>query len=235
MFPLIGSIISAGSSLLGGLFGQKNQKDIAAQNIAMQQDFEKNGLTYKAEDATNAEKQTGINRLALLGTPTNSFSNIVGSNDLGAGIGSAGQDIGRAVGALAPAELRTKELENKLLEAKIAATNADTVHQQAVTSSLVKAAQPGSQKPLLTTYIDDQGRPVRTMSKDASSSFQNWASLPDQVYPFWEGIKRNFDPMPDYHLPNRGDFFRGMSSVWDRMRQSGPIGDPSGDLQYFGN
>lgn len=216
MFGFLGSLLSAGSNLLGGILGNSNSQSIEQQNIAQQRDFAQNALTWRAQDATNAQTQTGINRLALLGTPTNSFSNIVGDNSLGAGVGAAGQDIGRAVGALAPDVIRRSELENKLLEAKIANVNADTIHQQATSSALVKAAQPGTPPSLYTDYVDDRGIHHTLPSTKASSSMQNWASLPAQIPIAFDLGRRSFDnAVANYHLPDfRGDIARAYNGYW---------------------
>lgn len=132
----LGSLISGGLGLLGGIFGQNNQANIAAQNVAYQREFAQQGVTWRAEDATRAQNETGINRLALLGTPTNSFSNIVGDNSLGDAIGRAGQELGRAVTASTAQPSRADQLNEKLLEAKIANVNADTVRMTAAASKI---------------------------------------------------------------------------------------------------
>jgi len=138
MDGFLGPLISGGMSLLGGIFGQQNQANIAAQNLAQQLSFAQHGLTWKAQDATTAQEQTGINRLALLGVPTNSFSNLVGDNSLGDSIGKAGQDLGRAVAAATSQPSRMDQLNEKLLEAKIANVNADTVRMAATASAVSK-------------------------------------------------------------------------------------------------
>lgn len=147
MLSFLGSLLGAGSSLLGGLFGQKNQANINAQNIAeqdkinaeniaLQKEFAQNGIQWKVHDAQAA----GINPLAALGASTSSFSNVVGAtaqsdNSFGKGVSAAGQDIGRALKdtmaagdqhALKMAQLQEThgELENQLLASQIAKYNA---------------------------------------------------------------------------------------------------------------
>lgn len=187
----LGGLLSAGSSLISGLFGQSSQDKALAQqralndqNIALQKEFAQNGLQWRAADATAAQTASGINRLALLGVPTSSFSNNVGSfpsdSPIGAGIASAGQDIQRAISSYADKNDRRAELSNKLLEAQIANVNSDTVKNQAAASKLVTQA-PKAPTPLYSTYVDDKGRTFKLPSKDASSSMQNWASLPAQI------------------------------------------------------
>lgn len=191
MPAILGGLLSAGSSLIGGLFGSSSQdKAIQAQqalnqqNIDLQKQFAQNGLQWRAQDATAAQTATGINRLALLGAPTASFSNNVGSfptdSPMGAGIASAGQDIQRAINAYADANDRKSELQNKLLEAQIANVNSDTVKNQAAASKQVTQA-PTAPTPLFQDFVDDKGRHFRLPSGKASSAMQNWASLPAQI------------------------------------------------------
>lgn len=124
-------LISAGASLLGGILGQNNQASINQQNIQAQEEFAQNGIQWKVADA----KAAGINPLAALGASTTSFSNLVGSNDLGNGISSAGQNIGRAIQSTSTPDdrayttakqaldLQHGELENNLLASQIRTQN----------------------------------------------------------------------------------------------------------------
>lgn len=198
---ILGSLISGVSSIFGGSQKDKAAKEVAAQNIAAQQAFAQQGITWKAQDAVNAENATGINKLALLGVPTSSFSNITGDSGLGEGIGKAGQDIGRAVAAATSRPSRQQQLEEQLLEAKIANVNADTVRMSAAASAIAtKLGQPGTPpgiplpradmrrvgpaffaKPLMQDYVGPHGGVVTLPSADASQAMQNWGSMPAQV------------------------------------------------------
>lgn len=142
---MIGPILSAGASLLGGFLQRDAQKDAnaanaaqAAQNIALQREFAQNSIQWKAADAEKA----GIHPIYAMGAPTASFSPVtVGAtaeSGLGTGLQSMGQDLSRSVGAYrSPGEkvggvalaqqtasnaldLETKNLNNTLLRAKIA-------------------------------------------------------------------------------------------------------------------
>lgn len=176
-------LLSAGVKIFGGLFGQSSAEKQAEANRQAQMDFAQHGVTWKAQDATAAEKQTGINRLALLGVPTNSFSNIVGSSSLGDSISSAGQDIGRAVAAATAQPSRQQQLEEKLLEARIANVNSDTVRNQAAASEIArKMAQPGTaDMPKYITVIDRDGRKETILNPKIATSYQTPASFPAQV------------------------------------------------------
>lgn len=103
---MIGSIISAGANIIGGLMGQSSaskaaeqQAAVARENIEMQKTFAKKGIRWKVEDA----KAAGIHPVYALGAPTTSFSPIsmssTADNSLGRGIAAAGSDIGRAMNA----------------------------------------------------------------------------------------------------------------------------------------
>lgn len=128
---MIGALISAGSSLLGGLLGKDSAEDAAKRNAALQREFAQNSLQWKAEDARKA----GIHPVYAMGAPTYTPSSVFsGDNSFGAGIASAGQDVGRAIDATRTApqrldavsrtaqalELERGGLQNDLLRAQIA-------------------------------------------------------------------------------------------------------------------
>lgn len=226
----LGSLLSAGSSLLGGLFGQSNNNAaLAAQqamndrNIAEQEKFAQQGLQWRAADATAAQANSGINRLALLGAPTSSFSNVVGSfpsdNPVGKGIAGAGQDIGRALNAFADKNDRQRDLQNKLLEAQIANVNSDTVKNQAAASKVVTQA-PTAPTPLYETFVDDKGNKVTLPSGKASTSLQNIASWPSNLAIGGHMLMKNlFGGWTSSHgSPGvRGDSVRASIPVEDRF------------------
>lgn len=132
---MLGPLIGAASSLVGGLMGQNSQREaqaaqerMAAQNIALQKEFAQSGIQWKVADA----KAAGVHPLYALGANTTSFSPVsVGSSPrspLGEGIAAAGQDFSRAMGATSSSTTRiisglTVErgmLENELLRTQIA-------------------------------------------------------------------------------------------------------------------
>lgn len=134
MLPLIGGLLSAGSTLLGGLMGQsaadkarKSQEAANKQNYEAQKEFAQNGLRWKVEDATKA----GVHPLYAVGAPTQSFqASFAGSPadmSMPNALAGAGQDIGRAVAATQTApekalmtlQLERAGLENDLLRTQI--------------------------------------------------------------------------------------------------------------------
>lgn len=127
---MLGNLIAAGSSLLGGIIGGNQQAKLAKQNIQLQKDFAQQGIQWKVADA----KKAGVHPLYALGAQTTSFSPVSVGSSLGEGIASAGQDVGRAVNAtssesvrasaaaaaLTQLQLERGKLENDLLRTELA-------------------------------------------------------------------------------------------------------------------
>lgn len=100
---MIGPAIAAAASIAGGLMQRSQQQE----QMAMQKTFAKNAIQWKVKDATKA----GIHPLYALGANTVSFSpSAVG--DLG--IGQAGQDISRAIGATQTAPQRAQTVDTAM-------------------------------------------------------------------------------------------------------------------------
>lgn len=138
---MIGQIISAGASLIGGLFNKSSADKAAEQNMmiarenqAMQREFAQNGIRWKVEDA----KAAGIHPVYAMGAPTTSFSPIsfsaTADNSVGNAIASMGQDIGGAINKTRTAPEKTDvftkavqaltlekgALENEVLRSRLA-------------------------------------------------------------------------------------------------------------------
>lgn len=130
---MLGGLIGAGASLLGGILGNKSAKKADEANYQRQKEFAKNGISWKVEDA----KRAGIAPLAALGSNLISYSpqSIGGGGDYG--ISAAGQDISRAIDAgrspgqrvdaytrtAQALELERGSLQNDLLRSQIAKLN----------------------------------------------------------------------------------------------------------------
>jgi len=213
----LSSLFSPIANIVGGIFGRQSSEDIAARNIAAQQEFAQHGISWKVADA----KAAGINPLAALGASTSSFSNIVGDNSLGQGIAAAGQDMSRAAAANSSRVLRAADLDAKLTEAKINNVNADTIRQQAEASKISRTyASPGSSSginysnvplprarsdvltPLFTSYDDGRGGIVELPTDKASQAMQNWASMPAQVAVAAGGFGRSLHEMSKATSPD---------------------------------
>lgn len=127
----IGSIISAGASILGGVLGNRSSERQADQNAELQREFAQNGIQWKVEDA----KKAGVHPLYALGANTNSFAPIAVGDSFGSGLASAGQEIGRAIDStrtssdravartLETLQLERAKLENDLLRSQITSVN----------------------------------------------------------------------------------------------------------------
>ena len=138
---MLGSLISAGANLLGGLLGKSSadsareaQMQMNAQNIALQKEFAQHGIRWKVEDA----KAAGIHPIYAIGGSGASFtpvsSNFAADTSLPNALAAAGQDIGRAVNATRTAgeradaftqtmqrlQLEKAGLENDVLRTQIA-------------------------------------------------------------------------------------------------------------------
>lgn len=130
---MIGNLIGAGASLLGGILGQNSQRKMAKQNIQLQKDFAQQGIQWKVADA----KAAGIHPLYALGAQTHSFAPVSIGDSLSPAIANAGQDIGRAVNAVSTGSQRTQGitqamealaleragLENEVLRSQIRRNN----------------------------------------------------------------------------------------------------------------
>lgn len=130
---MLGNLISAGASLLGGIMGNKQKEKQDAANVQLQKDFAQQGIQWKVADA----KAAGIHPLFALGANTHSFAPNSTGDSLGPALSSAGQNIGRAISSTSTgtqkvtaiskaAEALTLErgaLENQLLRSQIARLN----------------------------------------------------------------------------------------------------------------
>lgn len=124
----IGSLISAGANLLGGLFNRQSSENANERNYQAQKEFAQQGLRWKVADAEAA----GVHPLYALGAQGQSFSpSFVGDTGVGQGLSNAGQDISRAAMTTATnnerdsaynQQLRTLALERGSLENELLRT-----------------------------------------------------------------------------------------------------------------
>lgn len=148
---MIGPLLSAGASLIGGFLGKSSQdkaneiaQQNAANNIALQREFAQNSIQWRVQDAAKA----GVHPLYALGASTTSFSPVTvgvsGANPLADSMSSMGQNLGRAAAAYASPKdrlgaaaqvaqgqelqfnklrLENMELQNAALRSKVANMN----------------------------------------------------------------------------------------------------------------
>lgn len=92
---MLGALIGAGASLLGGIMGNKANEKARANEYKQQKEFAQSGIQWKVDDA----KRAGIHPLYALGANTVSYSpQSVGGADYSY-LGDTGQNIGRAIDA----------------------------------------------------------------------------------------------------------------------------------------
>lgn len=165
---MLGALIGAGASLIGGMMGQKASEKAADKNEKLQREFAQNSIQWKSKDAEKA----GIHPLYAMGAPTYSATPTnVGDNSFGAGIANAGQDIGRAIDA-------TRTAPQKLQAA--ATTKLELERQQLVNDNLradlaVKAAQSQSSPPF-PAAVDPFNIAGQAQSGVATKALQRIAS-----------------------------------------------------------
>lgn len=142
---LFESLLGAGASIVGGLFGKNSadeanriNQENARENLAFQREAANNGISWKVADA----KRAGIAPLAALGAATFSPSPVsvgaVSDNSFGSGVAAAGQNLGRAIDATRSskdkvdaftASSQALTLQRMGLENEILASNLRTVRQ----------------------------------------------------------------------------------------------------------
>lgn len=128
---MLGALFGAAGSIAGSLLGKKSQDKQAKQNLQAQKEFAQHGIRWKVADA----KAAGLHPLAALGTQTASYTP-VSVGDTYSNLGSAGQDIGRAIdstrthgerqesnGILGKLAVERATLENDLIRSQINKNN----------------------------------------------------------------------------------------------------------------
>lgn len=142
---MIGPLISAATSIFGGLLGSSAAKDAreaanaqAMRQEALQREFAQSGIQWRVEDA----KKAGVHPLYALGAQTPTYSPVsqqfTADTSLASGVAAAGQDIGRAINstrnqdarvtafndAVQKLSLEKMGLENEVLRADLASKTA---------------------------------------------------------------------------------------------------------------
>lgn len=158
---MLGSVISAGANIIGGLINSSATKDanaqsaaLAQQNMEMQKEFAQKGLRWKIDDAfSRADKVHPIYSLGSAGAAFAPVSaNFAADTSIGSALSAAGQNIGRAVHSTATQaervdaftkaaqalSLEKGALENEHLRTQIASENARL--RQAATPPFPSAA-----------------------------------------------------------------------------------------------
>lgn len=167
LIPAAGNLISSflGRSAADDQREAENQR--FQQNLAYQREFAQSGIQWKVADARAA----GIHPMAALGANTVSYTPMA-LGDIGADLrAKSGQDLGRAVAAVAPKEDRENEtiraanalsleragLENELLRSQIARTR-QQIGPPAVTPNTEHSVFGGNVPPGHELNRDDWGK-----------------------------------------------------------------------------
>lgn len=230
---MLGSIIGAASSLLGGLFGQSSQEKQMEQQIAAQREFAQQGIRWRVADANAA----GVHPLYALGANTHSFSPIgIGGSPLAEGISAAGNEIGRAIQAkgtsverafnakIMQLQLQRGELENQLLASQIARINSPAVRQPAM-----PLVGPSINERFGITAADHETMPIPERFGGTVSGTSNVVNVPlerimDPTAPFrepgaisegsWVKTPTGMTPAPSYDFNERAEDVFGPDLSW---------------------
>lgn len=197
----MGALIGGGSALIGGAMNSNSsaaamraQERIAADNIALQKQFAKQGIRWRVEDA----KAAGVHPLAALGANVSSFSPIsIGtdfSSPVGDSISRAGQDISRAVSATMTKDERVKKnlldtytlerakLENDLLRSQIIKVNQPSSPGLPSNSSMPLLTGQGDSTPTFNSsgYVNEN--PLDRTHSQPGNPAQEVGSVSDYGY-----------------------------------------------------
>lgn len=247
MNPLVtGSLISAGSDLLGGLLGKKSadkglsaQNELFARNVELQREFAQNGIRWRVEDA----KRAGVHPLFALGGSGASYTPQAMSLDYGNSIGdalsSAGQNIGRAVSSTLTADERMYDQERKRLELQRMRNENALLEAQYMNSiNKLNTAQAGPTLP--SAASPDTGQAVIVpaevkASNPAQPEFEAgparsstlWARVGEKVMPF-----PSQDVLPEQEISNPL-YLAWLAETYDNYdRWTRPI-PPASELKRF--
>lgn len=222
MFGFLGSLLGGASSLIGSIFGQKQQ---AENNQAMinEQNFLSSGGNLPGL-RKNAEA-AGFNPLAVLGQNFGSApATQVG--DIGGGIRSMGQDVERGLQAYADENSKSRQLQNQLLQAQIDSTNMDTMSKARRTfaapgspPTLIghpdKLAQftrdsfyAGGAQPMYADYYGRHGERVVGLSPEFARSQFGVGAVPSGVAAGAGSAGENINSATDFLSPDVGRAIR---------------------------
>lgn len=228
----LGSLASGILGYMGAKEQNQTQKDIAAQNIALQKEFAQTGIRWKVEDA----KAAGIHPLYALGANTTSFAPVsVGTTNAMSPLAdmakNLGQDLSRSVdatrtgkervaarveGVASGLQLDNMKLKNDLLRAQIAKLNQSQVGPGMPVKSDNYMIPGQADSPMVNSKPLDvaPGNPVQPSSEGGAiadvgyaRTTTGWAPVPSNDVK--QRIEDNFMPefmwnMRNQILPNFG-------------------------------
>lgn len=150
MDPLTGAaLITGGASVIGGIYGAKQQKEINEQNATLSREFAQNKISWAVEDA----KRAGIHPALAFGAPTSQAIPMQVGSEPDKGIARAGEGIANAI-----MQKQIMDNEKKKTRAEI-----DLMNMQRANASMdfnlkqqeYAANADAMGKPLWTRYYDN--------------------------------------------------------------------------------
>lgn len=156
MWDVLGNLASAGMNMLNASENRAQQSNfndqqiaIAQQNMQMQREFAQHGISWKVADAQNA----GLHPLIGAGAQAQSFSPVtLGGSAPSGDLGTAGQDISRAISAAGDATSRDARQARELTLEKAKLENA-VLAEQLTASKMSRLRQVG---PPMAAAVENQ-------------------------------------------------------------------------------
>lgn len=147
---MLGALIGAGASLLGGFMGSKSQEKAAAKQAELQKEFAQSGIQWKVADA----KKAGISPLYALGANTTSYQpTSVGGDPLSESLSQSGQQIGRAIDATRSNSAKAEALATTAAQAQIDGIRLDNDIKRATLASAITRNNPTGLAPGMPTDL----------------------------------------------------------------------------------
>jgi len=135
---MLGELLGAGASILGGLMGNKANEKAAQKQYEQQKEFAQSGIQWKVQDATAA----GIHPLYALGANTTSYQpTSVGGPDFSF-VGQAGQNIGRAIDSTRSNPAKQDALSRTATAIQLEGLQLDNDIKRATLASAIATANP---------------------------------------------------------------------------------------------
>lgn len=208
-----GSIIDRGLSMLGGGGSTDQAAAAAAENWRRQEEFAKNGISWRVADAQRA----GIHPLYALGASIPSFSpaTYIPEHEPSADWSGVGQDISRAVLAAQDGDTRTEnkmntlaieraELENELIRSRIARERAQLGPPLPSASATIIPGQEDT-RPLV------ENKPMERTATAPGAAHQEPGAIPDVGY---SQTPRGLAPVPSKDVKERIEDMALASIPW---------------------
>jgi len=222
---MLGALIGAGSSLLGGFLAGKARK----KEYKRQVQFAQNGIQWKAADAEKA----GISKYYALGANTASYApQSVGGDS--SGVASAGAELGRAVAATQTQDQRQGGIAHSLAKTQLEGLQIDNdIKRAELASRLRVASQPGTPPPYPgfnpVPHVPGQGNSTLKITKKVAPSGHS----PDSsagVHPEvdWYRGRHGYTPQIPQDLAESFENNWAGSAAWQLRNSLGPyLGLPS--------